>query len=155
VDHAFWERGGGDTYQDCCRPNDEPSSPRDYAEPAPSAGTGSSADARPPAQIALQPPRKKRKVQSKTYLFRDEHCRTYGLKVTSRLASSGHVDSVQCRFCVVFGREAKEAAKRRMMENSKFFEHLFRPDNYVAHLKSTHAVRWEEYLKLCDKDKDA
>jgi hypothetical protein len=136
-------------------PIDEPSSPRDYAEPAPSAGTGSSADARPPAQLALQPPRKKRKVQSKTYLFRDEHCRTYGLKVTSRLASSGHVDPVQCRFCVVYGREAKEAAKRRMTENSKFFKHPFRPDNYVAHLKSTHAARWEEYSKLCDKEKDA
>jgi hypothetical protein len=137
------------------RPNDERSSLRDHAEPATNACTGSSADARPAVQLALQPPKKKRKVQSKSYLFRDEHCRTYGLKVTSRLASSGHVDSVQCRFCVVFGREAKEAAKRRTTENSKFFTHPFRSDNYVAHLKSTHAARWKKYSKLSDNEKAA
>jgi hypothetical protein len=85
-------------------------SPRAYAEAFPNIGTGSSGDARPASRFALQMPTKKWKVQSKSCLFRDEHGRTHGLKVTSRLARSGQADSVQCRFCVEFGREAKEAA---------------------------------------------
>jgi hypothetical protein len=72
---------------------------------------------------------RRRKGKSKSCLSRDEHCRTYGLKVTSRLASNGHVDSNQCRFCVEFGREAEEAAKRRTAESSKFSTHPFRLDN--------------------------
>jgi hypothetical protein len=57
--------------------------------------------------------------------------------------------------CVVFGREAKEAAKHQTTENSKLFTRTCRPENYVAHLKSTHAARWEEYSKLSVKEKDA
>jgi hypothetical protein len=75
--------------------------------------------------------------------------------VTFRLASSGHVDFAQCRLCVVFGREAKEAAKSRTTENSRFFTPPFRPDDYVAHLKSNHAAGWEEYSKLSVKANDA
>jgi hypothetical protein len=131
VSHGFWNMSAAISPRITAgaRPNNVLSSPRDHAEPAPNVGTGSSADARPAAQLALQPPKKKGKLQSKRYLFRDEHCRTYGLKVKSRLASNGHVASVQCRFCVVFGREAKEAAKRGTTENSKFLTLPFRPDN--------------------------
>jgi hypothetical protein len=74
--------------------------------------------------------------------------------VTSHLESSGHVDSVQCRFCVIFGRKAKVAAKFRVTENPKFFTHPFPPDSYVAFLKSTPGARWEEYFKLSDIEKD-
>jgi hypothetical protein len=157
VSHGFWNMSAviSPRIAAGAHPNDELSSPRDHAEPGPNAGSGSSADARPAAQLALQPPKKQRKLQSKSYLFRDEHCRTYGLKVKSLLTSNGHVDSVQCRFCVVFGREAKEAAKRGKTENSKFLTLPFRPDNYVTHLKSTHAARWDEYSKLSDIEKAA
>jgi hypothetical protein len=50
------------------RPNNEHSSPRDYAGFDPSVRTGSNPGARTVSQLALQPSKKKGKVQSKNDL---------------------------------------------------------------------------------------
>lgn len=117
------------------------------------AGTGSRRQVAGP--FRLRPMTTKKKwVQTKSYVFKHEHCRAYSLQVTGQSASSGHVESVTRHFCVVFVREAKEGAKRRTTENFKFFKRPFRPDNYVAHHKSAHAVHWTEYRELPDGEKD-
>jgi hypothetical protein len=55
--------------------NDGSSSLRDYAETTLSVGTGSSIDANPASRLAIEQSKKKRKMQSKCYIFREEHCR--------------------------------------------------------------------------------
>ena len=71
----------------------------------------------------------------------------YGLQICERDAVSGEVKSVVWRFCVVFGREVKAAAKRTWTTRSEYFE-TFQMDHYFQHLKNQHAHKWSEYTNL-------
>ena len=93
----------------------------------------------------MAPPHKKARKLNK---FSTSHEAKYGLQICERDAVSGEVKSVVCRFCVVFGREVKAAAKRNWTTRRKQFE-TFRTDHYVQHLNQHHAQKWSEYTKLC------
>ena len=92
----------------------------------------------------MAPPQKKDRNLDK---FLTSHKAKYGLQICERDAVSGEVKSVVFRFCIVFGREVKAAAKRTWTTRSKYFE-TFRTDHYVQHLKQQHAQKWSEYTKL-------
>jgi hypothetical protein len=129
--------------------------------PAPLGGrstAGSTAACEDADDVVMEPPAKRAKmlkVNRYRYSYKEDHTRAYGLRISARNSRTGHVESLQCMFCVVFGREAKSGAKRRATENTKFFKKPFRPDNFVAHLTTTHAKLWSEYKSLSDEDKDA
>ena len=57
----------------------------------------------------------KRRVQP----FKMAHEAEFGVKVTSRDASTSAVTSVVCRFCVAFGREEKVGLKRQSIATKK------------------------------------
>ena len=61
------------------------------------------------------------------------------------------VISVQCQFCVVFGREEKVGAKRKAMNHAKFFKTPFCAEHYRQHHEGQHRSRWEEYKSLDDE----
>ena len=64
----------------------------------------------------MSPPQKKARKLNK---FLTSHEAKYGLRIFERDAVSGEVKSVVCRFCIVFGREVKAAAKRTLTTHSK------------------------------------
>ena len=77
--------------------------------------------------IALMaPPQKKDRKMNK---FLTSHEAKYGLQICESKAVSGEVNSAVCRFCIVFGREVKAAAKRTWMTRRKYFK-TFRTDHY-------------------------
>ena len=100
----------------------------------------------------MAPPQKKVWKLNK---FPTSHKAKYGLRICERDTVSGEVKSVVCRFCVVFVRKVKSAAKNTCKTRSKYFK-TFRTDHYVQHLKQQHAQKWLEYTKLCGgEDHDA
>ena len=61
----------------------------------------------------------------------------YGLTVASLHPGSSNVVSVNCLFCIHFGRKDTAVAqpKRRKTENDRTFTAPFRTDNYVQHMR--------------------
>ena len=57
----------------------------------------------------MAPPQKKARKLNK---LPTSHEAKYGLRICERDAVIGEVKSVVCRFCVLFGGEVKDAAKR-------------------------------------------
>jgi hypothetical protein len=86
--------------------------------------------------------------------FQTEHVLEYGLKIVKR-SPSGSVETVQCQFCVLFGRETREGAgvKRKRTKNVQLFQFPFRPENYGNHLKSQHSDDWAKYQALSSQAK--
>ncbi|KAE9028710.1 hypothetical protein PF011_g1426 [Phytophthora fragariae] len=91
--------------------------------------------------------------------FNAKHEAQYGLKVASRDPASGAVMSSVCRFCSVFGREAREQKdgepKRKRTTRTQYFS-TFRTDLYDKHMLSAHPGKWESYQRLLtDTDREA
>ena len=80
--------------------------------------------------------------------FQREHQQAYGLTVTERDPVSGVIVSVRCNFCFIFGKEEKAGQKRSRTNNTKYFRHPFRVDNYKSHLTSQHTEVWNSYKNL-------
>ena len=91
----------------------------------------------------------KRRVQP----FRMAHEAEFGVKVTSRDASTLAVTSVVCRFCVAFGREEKVGLKRKNFATKKCFKAPFRPVLYCQHHESQHPSMWLSYSEASDSAK--
>ncbi|CAI5710255.1 unnamed protein product [Hyaloperonospora brassicae] len=93
-------------------------------------------------------------------LFSPDHQVNYGLSIASRDAATSEVVSVNCLFCIHFGREdtdtstAQEERKRRRTENIKSFTKPFRTDNYVHHFSRQHKARWDQF-KILARDQKA
>ena len=83
------------------------------------------------------PPRKKAK---KAPAFNPMYAQKYGLRISSRDPSTKKVVSVECRFCVAFGRECKVGAKRKVTNNIHIFT-SFRADQMKAHMEGQHAEK--------------
>ena len=82
--------------------------------------------------------------------FKKSHLETYGLRITSRNAVTGAVDSVQCRFCFTFGREEKVGAKRKATSGLKDFR-AFHTRHFMQHLLSQHPIKWSEYSAVTEE----
>ena len=96
----------------------------------------------------MDPPQKKAQKPNK---FPKPHKAKYGLLICERDAVGGEAKSVVCRFCVIFGREVKAAAKRTWTTRRKYFE-TFQMDHYVQNLKKQHAQKWSEYTNLWGRE---
>ena len=62
---------------------------------------------------------------------------------------------MKCRFCE-FGRDdvdGGEERKRKMTKDIKFYRKPWRSDNMMRHVKEQHSIRYDEYPKLCVKEK--
>ena len=92
------------------------------------------------------------KAKQKKANFNMEHELLYGLKVSERKSETSEVCSVQCQFCIYFGKESKPGAKRERTANTKFFTNC-KTDNYTSHLDSQHSERWKEYKTLSSAEK--
>ena len=92
----------------------------------------------------------------RTTPFNEDHKIEYGLEIATRGTNINQVDSVPCKFCIVFGKEGSSIAsgtrKRKVTENIKYFRIPFRADNYKSHLK-THSVKFAEYQALTNAEK--
>ena len=82
--------------------------------------------------------------------FRMDHEAEFGVKVTSRYASTLAVTSVVCRFCVAFGREEKVGLKRKNFATKKCFKAPFRPVLYCQHHELQHPSMWLSYSEASD-----
>ncbi|PTQ41741.1 hypothetical protein MARPO_0033s0135, partial [Marchantia polymorpha] len=91
--------------------------------------------------------------------FNPDHQVNYGLSIASQDAATSEVVSVNCLFCIHFGREdtdtstAQEERKRRRTENIKSFTRPFRTDNYVQHFSRQHKARWDPFKILARNQK--
>ncbi|KAF1319025.1 hypothetical protein FI667_g13377, partial [Globisporangium splendens] len=74
--------------------------------------------------------------------FRPHHADEFGLQ--PHYNKDGIVESATCRFCLTFGRDARNG-KRRIGKPKSF--RSFRVDNYRQHLSSQHTAKWEEFRK--------
>jgi hypothetical protein len=81
--------------------------------------------------------------------------RKYGLEVVTRDPKSSAVNGIRCRFCVVFGREEKVGAKRKLTTSVESWTAPFRYDNVEAHLRNQHGDKWREYSQLNNDDAQA
>ena len=81
------------------------------------------------------------------------HEAEFGVKITSRDASTSAVTSVVCRFCVTLGREEKVGLKRKNIATKKYFKAPFRPVLYCQYHKLQHPSMWLLYLEASDAAK--
>jgi hypothetical protein len=77
----------------------------------------------------------------------------FGLRVSSKAPNCNKVNSLQCRFCIAFGREEKVGAKRKLSTDVQGWIHPFRHDNIENHVSGQHPAKWAEY-KLLDSFDD-
>ncbi|KAE9301439.1 hypothetical protein PR003_g22519 [Phytophthora rubi] len=92
-----------------------------------------------------------RKTVKKEVKFFDKHLTVYGLKIMARHATTGEVETVVCRFCITFGKEARANARRARTTDPKFFN-CFRTDLFERHLKGQHPLKWSKYCDLSTHD---
>ncbi|RHY29055.1 hypothetical protein DYB32_005489 [Aphanomyces invadans] len=89
----------------------------------------------------------------RTTPFQEKHGVMYGLHVRSR-DSKGEAVSVQCRFCVHFGREERQGATlRKKLTTVKVFVPPYRPENYRHHNATQHPKVWAQYQALSPEEK--
>jgi hypothetical protein len=58
------------------------------------------------------------------------------------------VTSLQCRFCIAFGRKEKVGSKRKATTTVQGWNHPFRYDNIENHLHNQHFGQWALYQAL-------
>ncbi|RHY46644.1 hypothetical protein DYB37_013554 [Aphanomyces astaci] len=84
--------------------------------------------------------------------FQEKHGVMYGLHVRSR-DSKGEAVSVQCRFCVHFGREERQGrALRKTLTTIKVYVPPYRPENYRHHNATQHPKMWVAYQAMSPED---
>jgi hypothetical protein len=110
------------------RPNNEHSSPRDYAGFDPSVGTGSNPGARTVSQLALEPPRTKGKVSVLELSLSRRALPNLGLKMTTHFASRAPwtLCDVGCRFATCTGPEQPQKNFRALPQSSFSLPSCFR-----------------------------
>ena len=91
----------------------------------------------------------KRRVQT----FSMAHEAEFGVKVTSRDASTSVVKSVVCRFCVTFGHKEKVGLKRKRIATKKYFKDPFCRVLYCQHHESQNLSMWLSYSEASDAAK--
>lgn len=93
------------------------------------------------------------KMAPRSTPFTRAHVIEYGLKITEQ--EGAVVKSVQCRFCIFFGKEEIPGKKRQRTQTSrvKYWTSPFRPEYYKSHHESQHSQRWEEYQTLSAEKK--
>lgn len=91
--------------------------------------------------------------KKRTTPFQRAHELQYALRITQRDTRSSEVVSVECLFCVHYGRESKVGSKRKKSSHVKFFTKPFRPENYRQHHLQQHPARWMQYEDSSDEEK--
>jgi hypothetical protein len=110
--------------------------------------------------LSLQPPKKKSKAnQRRGKEFKIEYLKRSGLKVDARDAKTSEIQSVSCRFCFRFGREAQAqlvaAGKRGPLNSIKSFSKPWRTDAFVQHLNLQHSSKWKELNDLAADSRES
>jgi hypothetical protein len=84
--------------------------------------------------------------KGRTTTFQSKHALEYALDATAR-DLQGAVETVQCLFCVHYGREAREGphVKRRRTATVMLWTNPFRPEHYRQHHESQHPIAWCDY----------
>lgn len=93
-------------------------------------------------------------TQRRPNVFNSGRKLQFALSVATR-TPTGKTNSVTCRFCEVFGREksGRVVNKQRKLSTIQSFKPPFRSDNTHSHLMNQHAMKWEQYEKLCTEEK--
>ena len=85
--------------------------------------------------------------------FHTSHIKLYGVRIAGCCPSSGQVKTVQCLFCLNFGRKEKSGMKRKPSSSIHFYLSPFCYDSYLRHLQSQHSLWYEEYCKMTPEEK--
>jgi hypothetical protein len=90
---------------------------------------------------------------SRPFLFQDKFTVEFGLRITARRARTSLIESVVCRFCEFWSREADEVEpqdgrKRKRTTEYKHWTNTFRSDNIRKHMVEQHSKRWAEYQAM-------
>ena len=81
--------------------------------------------------------------------FLSAHELQYGLRVSQRDERTGHVATLSCWFCEVFGHEEKPGRKRKASQFLKTWGYgRFKTNLYVHHHQNKHPEKWAEYQQL-------
>ena len=72
----------------------------------------------------------------------------YGLKIAHHHPLTGNVIGLQCRFCIVFGREEKVGSKRKPSTTVQGWNAPFRYDNIENHVNAQHPSQWALFNAL-------
>jgi hypothetical protein len=119
-------------------------------------GTGSTQE----EGLSLQPPKKKSKAnQRRGKEFMIEYLNRLGLKVDARDAKASEIQSISCRFCFRFGREAQAqlvaAGKRGPLNSIKSFSKPRRTDAFVQNLTMQHSSKWKEFNDIAADSRES
>jgi len=78
----------------------------------------------------------------------------FGMEPVER-SVGGEIQTVQCRFCVQFGRERREGpgVKRARTQNTQLFTYPFRMELFRRHLATQHTEDWSRFQSLSEQER--
>ena len=87
--------------------------------------------------------------KKRSYPWKEELAREFGLRVTSRKAHGGVLDGAVCRFCECFGRDGNDGEqKRKHMTRIKHWNDVLCSNNIRSHMVKQHPIKFAEYTAL-------
>jgi hypothetical protein len=88
--------------------------------------------------------------------FQQAHIALFGMEPVER-SIEGEIKTVQCRFCIQFGRERREgpAVKRARTQNTALFCFPFRLELFRKHLVGQHTEEWSRFQSLSSEGRES
>lgn len=90
------------------------------------------------------------KQPSRPTHFKDTHFLEYGLRIVTRDVNTQAIRSVECLFCVYFGRTSSnpEARQRKSTSRVKTWTAPWRTELFASHHETQHGSTWTEYQSV-------
>jgi hypothetical protein len=97
------------------------------------------------------------KTHSRATPFQNTYIHEYGLRVVTRDVNTLEVQSVECLFCIYFGRapSVPESRQRKLTSRIKSWTAPWRAELFSKHHEHQHSSQWKEYQSACFDDKRA
>ena len=84
----------------------------------------------------------------------DDYLNDFGLRKIEVSRGGQKSISLECKFCVFFGREAKVGSRRKVATTIQIFTGTFRRENFKGHLERCHESRWNDYKLLSKPERE-
>jgi len=102
------------------------------------------------------PSRRRPPLMPRSTHFQQAHIALFGMEPVER-SIEGEIKTVQCRFCIQFGRERREgpAVKRARTQNTALFCFPFRLELFRKHLVGQHTEEWSRFQSLSSEGRES